>query len=1179
MAPLIPPHQTISDDPTSSPMRWHSWPHLILGVLLGTFFLIDLALPLGVASGILYVTCISLAGQLGIRWVWMTAAISSLLVLAGMELSPPGGEAWKIFSNRGLSLLAIGATSIATIQWLRIKSRLAALNHSLEQQVNDRTQNLENANAALAEQIIERDLMAQCLQQSEDRLDLVIQGSNEGIWDWDLTTHSAYFSNRFKALLGYEPDEFDNTLSTFHHHIHPLNLSTVNRAFQAHVREGRPYDLKIRIRMKSGEYRWFRLRGQVRRNESGEPVQMAGSLLDVTQEHWSVQRQTTQYRVSSILAESTTLDLAIPNILQAICLEMDWRVGAFWKMSPSDNHLHCQAIVDQSPSTHTSFAEESRRITLSQGQGLPGLVWATHQPTWIHDCTQEANFLRSGMARQEGLRGALSFPIVLDQDLRGIFEFFSSDPITANQECLGAIQTIGNQIEQFVQRQMANEQLWAHKQELERTNRELLLARDAAAAAAQAKSNFLAMMSHEIRTPLNGIIGLTEILLSDQCTPDQQDLLKTIASCSTALLQLVNNILDCSKMEAGKLSLESMDFPLRETIEEILDILAPRSHSKQVEFIGYIETSIPNILRGDPNRLRQILLNLLGNAIKFTDAGVVTLQVTAPSIDASHITLRLEVQDSGLGIPRQFHDHLFQFFHQADTGMARKFQGTGLGLAITKQLVELMGGTIEFTSEPGVGSCFWCEIPLQQALTALPEQTQPISPPLRIGLLTASQPLRNVLTHYLQSWNLSCLTATSGLEALTMIRQAYMDRQPLDVLLVDASLSTLDPWTFGRTFTNDAQLSSTRLILLTDLGRSDLVQQAQQCGYHTHLSKPIHYHQLYRSLCPALDGRPNQDPPSGLSSPPASLHPSPPSEETPPEARILLVEDNVVNQRVATRMLTKLHLQVDIANNGQEALDALRQRPYDLIFMDCQMPEMDGFEATQKIRQAERERETLLNAGGGEKEPQPSLFSLTDSHRSHVPIIALTANALPSDRSRCLEAGMDDFLSKPVSLSQLEAMVRKWNPTALPLPSTQQATPSTDGQPASYVPAALDVTILHDLAKLGGEEDTDFLHSVIDQFLEDLPRHTSTIQSAWERQDMEALTQAAHSCKGSSRTIGATALAEACYALETIGRNRTPITSAGPFQVWESERNRTKQALLDFRNQVNEPLQPFTSTR
>lgn len=1152
------------------------WTHLVLPLLLGFIFLIDLALPLGVASGVLYVICVSIASSLGIRWVWGTAILSSIFVLAGMEFSPPGGEEWKVLSNRGLALIAIWATMLATLRWLRTRDHLAHFNHTLEQQVEERTHNVEHANQTLTRHIHAREQIAHRLKESETLLALVIQGTSEGIWDWDIIQNILHFSPKFKELLGYKQEEFHDSLSNFHEHLHPQDISRLNLAFQEHLTNQIPFDIELRLCTKIGEYRHFRMRGQTVRNTDGQPVRMAGSLMDTTSERLAMRRQNTQIAISHVLAEASNFEQAIPDILQTVCKEMGWVVGSFWETDPANIRLHCSAIVDIGSPPHPLFMQASQRTTFESGVGLPGRVWANQCPSWIWDVTRDSNFPRAPFAIQEHLQGAVAFPVQLGSDQLGVMEFFSPDPISANTEFLLTITVIGNQIGQFLQRKSVESQLLGNKLKLEHTNKELLDARDQALAAAQAKSNFLTTMSHEMRTPLNGVIGLTEIILADDVSPDHQEILKTISSCSTALLHLINDILDYSKMEADKLSLEYLDFNLRTVMEDALDILAPRALDNRLEFTGLIDTSIPVELRGDPHRLRQILINLIGNAIKFTDRGQVSIRVTPESLESHSILIRFEVTDTGIGIAPNLQQHLFHAFHQADSTMARKFGGTGLGLAISKQLVELMGGTIGLTSDQGVGSCFWCTIPFARQHSSEPALEHHPWHNLRACLIEDSSNTQEVLTHYLQSWGIVCKTALSADEGLDMVKQARQDGEPIDLVIVDASLPDMDPWTFARTTASNPLFSSIKLILLTDLSTRDLAHQSYQAGYLTHIIKPLHYRKLYDGIRNAMENTlVHKDPPVAHALLPL-LNTSDPVNHFQGN-QILLVEDNEINQRVAARLLAKLHLQVDVADNGRGALDALQQQTYDVIFMDCQMPEVDGYETTRMIRA--QEVEEGISREAGEKNAVSPDSTILTPHHSRVPIIALTANALPTDRARCLEAGMDDFLTKPVSLSQLESILQKWCPHLLnPYPHGKalqpcEATPSntvmvTQKEMNSPFPV-LNIQILNEMV---GTEDTEFLLSVIEQFLVDLPRHAQTIGAAWSQHEPGALTTAAHACKGSCRTIGASALGEASYVLETIGREGVFPKHSDSWKRWEEEKERTKQALLEFQHQISPPV-------
>lgn len=512
--------------------------------------------------------------------------------------------------------------------------------------------------------------------------------------------------------------------------------------------------------------------------------------------------------------------------------------------------------------------------------------------------------------------------------------------------------------------------------------------------------------------------------------------------------------------------------------------------------------------------------------------------------------------------------------------MARKFGGTGLGLAISKQLVDLMKGTIGVTSQPGAGSCFWFTIPLErQSGTVTVKEPRPWND-LRAILIEDCENTQEVLGHYVQSWGFTCTSAFSGAEGLTVLEQALGEAQQIDLLIVDATLPDMDPWAFAESISLNPRFSAIPRVIMTDLSTRDLTPKYVQAGYRTHIMKPLRYWKLYDGIRYALENMPFTEEPEVISPSTDVTTPSLPVSDTR-NNRILLVEDNVVNQRVAARLLAKLHLAVDLAGNGHEALAALHQRTYDVIFMDCQMPGMDGFETTQVIRS--REMEGISVQDGGTKEAVSSDPLSPTRQMSRIPIIALTANALPKDRERCLASGMDDFLTKPVSLPQLESMLKKWCPQLLNphIPGkpyqTLEAHPSSPATPipndlAPQVPV-LNSRILQDM---GGSEDIEFVVSVIEQFLSDLPNHAQTIESAWTRKATDALVTAAHTCKGSCRTIGATALGEASYVLETVGRSGIIPDDLELLRDWVAEKERTAEALLEFQQQIS-PGRPLLS--
>jgi PAS domain S-box-containing protein len=884
-------------------------------------------------------------------------------------------------------------------------------------------------------QFIKRRRTEEELRVSRERFEVAMQGARDGVWDWDLRTNQVYFSPRWKSMLGYEDNEIGNCLEEWEQRLHPDDYESSMAAVRAYLDGLAPvYELEHRLRHKNGSYRWILTRGVALRDADGKPYRMAGSHTDITERKQAEQALRDSEALYHSLVETLPLNVFRKDLQgrftfgnQLFCQTLGNPLEEF--VGKTDYDFYPAELAEK-------YRKDDRRVI--EQKEILNEIEEHHKPTGEKIYVQ-----------------VLKTPV-----------YDSRDDVIGTQAIFWDV----------TDRRRAME--------------EMRNAKEAAESANRAKSAFLANMSHEIRTPMNAIIGMTELVLETAVTDEQREYLELVKKSADSLLAVINDILDFSKVEAGRLELDTVSFSLRDRLGDTLNTLAPRAYQKGLELACHVAPDVPDNLLGDPVRLGQILVNLVGNALKFTERGEVVVSVERESAEresaereaqgedgrsaaaspSALCALHFKVRDTGIGVPPDKREVIFDPFTQADGSTTRQYGGTGLGLAIARRLVEMMEGHIWVESEPGKGSTFHftARMEVQTVPPTRPVPSEAVSMQgMPVLVVDDNSTNRRILDEMLSHWQMKPTLAESGPAALETLLQAARSGEPFPLVLIDVQMPEMDGYMLAERIRQQPEIAGATLLILTSSGQSGEAARRQELGIHICLTKPIKQADLWKAIMQAL-GMP-------LS---ADARAEPPGGRAPRETRrlrILLAEDNLVNQMLAVRLVERRGHHVVVANNGREALELYRMQQFDVILMDVQMPEMDGYEATAAIRREEKK------TGG------------------HIPIIAMTAYAMKGDRERCLAVGMDRYISKPVRAKELFENIE--GTQTMPVESA-------DPTPASPLGEGI-VDEAEALSRVG--HDRQLLGELAGVFLNESPRLLDTIRAAIAKGDAPKLRIAAHS--------------------------------------------------------------------
>ena len=945
----------------------------------------------------------------------------------------------------------------------------------------------------------------------------LVESATVGVWVLDPEGGTTFANPKAADILGYPADEMA-ALSLFD------VLDDQGRAQAAdnleRRRQGIAAQLECAFVRRDGTRVWVLVNTSPLYDDHGKYVGAVTFLSEITERKQieeALEKATARSGLLGAMAtaanDASSVAAVLSTAVDAICAHTGWPVGHAYVPSSDDPELLVSSgiwHIDGPADGYRTLRTLTGATTFRSGDSVVGGRLVDAGPVWISDVTLERTHRRAATA-DVGVRTHVAVPVRIGAETVAVLEFFCPTVLPPDAGLLATLDRVGVLLGRVAERERASAQLAA--------------ARDEAMESSRAKSEFLATMSHEIRTPMNAVIGLTGLLLRTELDHRQREYAEGVHGAGEALLAIINDILDFSKVEAGKVELEVVDFDVVQLVEEVAGLVADAARRKGLELAACCHPDLVPALRGDPARLRQVLLNLAANAVKFTDHGEVVLRAREEVDRSDGVVLRFEVVDTGPGVHPADRQRLFEPFSQGDASTTRRFGGTGLGLAISTQLVAAMGGEIGVDSEVGRGSTFWFTVPLDSATSVpvAPRASSHLLEGLPVLVVDDNDTNRVILREQLTAWDMRPTLAGDGASALRLVREAAEAGAPYRLALLDMCMPGMDGLEVARRIAADPLTARTRVALLTstsEVSAGDLAgARVVVC-----LTKPVRLSQLYDSLL-------------RLVAPETALR-----RRTPPTIRraaagglghVLVVEDNVTNQMVAVGLLEVLGYSSDVVADGLEALDALDRGTYVAVLMDCQMPQMDGYTATRHLRR---------RPGG-----------------SAIPVIAMTAGAVAGDRERCIEAGMDDYITKPVKPDELESALARW------------ARPHGDGAADTTADAALpeapgadvDAARLELLWNIG-PADGSLLAAVVDAFVAHAPTSLGDITEAVATGDAPGLAQAAHRLKGGAANLGIVGVASICAELERLGEVGRLGAAPALVGVLEEELERAPVSLRRF---------------